>query len=69
MSGIAAIAELVLAGFVWLSVRQLRSQERPGKADAAAAQAEATRARAEAELALARQREASGQAANLESQR
>jgi diguanylate cyclase (GGDEF)-like protein len=69
ISGIAAIAELVLAGFVWLSVRQLRGQERLGKADAAAALAEAARARAEAELALARQREASGQAAHLQSQR
>ena len=69
MSGLAGMAELVLAGFVWLSVRQLRSQERLSGADAAAARAEAARVQAEAELALARQREASGQAAQLQAQR
>ena len=69
MIGVVAMVELILAGIVWLGVRQLRDQERLTAADAAALRSDTARALAESELTLARQLQASEHAELLQSQR
>jgi diguanylate cyclase (GGDEF)-like protein len=67
--GVVAVVELILAGIVWLGVRQLHDQERLTAADAAALRSDTARALAESELTLARQLQASEHAELLQSQR
>jgi len=65
VAGVVTLVELILAGIVWLGVRQLHARERLTAADAAALRSETARAFAESELALARQLQAGEHAAHL----